>query len=240
MPNERQSFGRDTVNRDGVGTGLAGVPERDVCLSTQRLTHLKFDLVLLFTRFVKERMALTKLQTQDTTGMAQTNADRELSQTEVHEVLSNRRRQLTLQYLAQSGGSMKVRELSEEIAVEFSGERPPPRDLRASVYSTLHQTHLPKLSELHVIDYELNNKSAELGKNFSDVKTYMNIETSYGVTWADVYFFLSIGGLVTVLAAEVGVPVISNPGPLVWILLSLALLIGTRLYRASQMYVIPS
>lgn len=167
--------------------------------------------------------------------MVQNNEDEGLDQTEIHKVLSNRRRQLTLQYLAQNEGSMAVRELSEEIAAEFSGERPPPRDLRASVYSSLHQTHLPKLDELQVIDYELSSKSASLSDGFDEVKTYMDVKTPHSVAWEDVYFFLGIGALLTVLAAEVGVPVISDPGSLVWILLSLVLLVGTKLYHVSRM-----
>lgn len=169
------------------------------------------------------------------TGIVQNNDDEGLERTEIHQVLSNRRRQLTLQYLAQNGGSMEVRELSEEIASEFSSERPAPRDLRASVYSSLHQTHLPKLDELQVVDYGLDSNSVSLSERFDDVKLYMDIKTPYSITWTDVYFFLGVSSLLILLATEVGLPVISAPGSVVWIILFLALLVGTKLYRLFRM-----
>lgn len=195
-------------------------------------------MALSVTRLVIRRMARRKLQTESAPGIVQDNDSEGLEQTEIHQVLSNRRRQLTLQCLAQNGGSMEVRELSEEIAAEFSGERPPPRDLRASVYSSLHQTHLPKLDELQVIDYGLDSNSVSLSERFDDVKLYMDTKTPYSITWTDVYFFLGVGSLLILLAAEVGLPVVSGPGSLVWIIIFLALLAGTKVYRLFQMRII--
>jgi hypothetical protein len=64
---------------------------------------------------------------------------------EIHDVLRNDRRRLTLQYLKQRLEPVEVRELSERVAELEIGESPPPRDIRKSVYNALNQTHLPKL-----------------------------------------------------------------------------------------------
>ncbi len=50
-------------------------------------------------------------------------------------------------------------DLAEEIAAAETGERPPPRNKRQSVYVTLHQTHLPKLAHHDVVDYDSERKT---------------------------------------------------------------------------------
>ena len=69
----------------------------------------------------------------------------ELEAVEIHDVLSNERRQMVLDRLRESGGTMSARDLSEYIAERETGESPPPRNIRQSAYVSLHQTHLPKL-----------------------------------------------------------------------------------------------
>ena len=81
--------------------------------------------------------------------MADATAESQLAPVEIHDVLSNERRQKVLELLRDNGhdGSMTARELSERIAEHETGESPPPRNIRQSAYVSLHQTHLPKLDE---------------------------------------------------------------------------------------------
>ncbi|QLH81241.1 helix-turn-helix transcriptional regulator [Halosimplex pelagicum] len=82
----------------------------------------------------------------------------ELDRTTVHELLSNERRMRVLELL---GGEQTwdLSDLAEEVAAAETGERPPPRNKRQSVYVTLHQTHLPKLADHGVVDYDSERKT---------------------------------------------------------------------------------
>lgn len=80
-----------------------------------------------------------------------------LESTEIHEILSNERRVTVLELLGEHQ-QCEVAALAEAIAVDETGERPPPRNKRQSAYVTLDQTHLPKLDALGVVDYDSQQK----------------------------------------------------------------------------------
>ncbi|QLH76944.1 helix-turn-helix transcriptional regulator [Halosimplex rubrum] len=82
----------------------------------------------------------------------------ELDRTTVHELLSNERRMRVLELLG-SERTWDLSDLAEEVAASETGERPPPRDKRQSVYVTLHQSHLPKLAQHGVVDYDSERKT---------------------------------------------------------------------------------
>ena len=75
----------------------------------------------------------------------------DLEAVEIHDVLSNERRQMVIDRLRESEGTLSARDLSEFIAERETGESPPPRNIRQSAYVSLHQTHLPKLDELGLV-----------------------------------------------------------------------------------------
>ncbi len=92
---------------------------------------------------------------------------------EIHDILRNDRRRAAITVLTEEGGSATIRELSERIASLESGEDPPPRNLRQSVYVSLHQTHLPKLDALDIVDYDTDTKRVDLREEAADVKAHM-------------------------------------------------------------------
>lgn len=96
-----------------------------------------------------------------------------LGEGEVHTVLSNGRRELTLRILREGEGSLPVRDLAERIAARETGEQPPPRNIRQSVYVSLLQTHLPKLDTLDVVEFDNEENLVSLGPRAADVYTVM-------------------------------------------------------------------
>jgi hypothetical protein len=94
-----------------------------------------------------------------------------LSRSEIHDVLRNERRRLVLERLW-ADGSETVRELSEHIASVESGETPPPRNVRQSVYVSLHQTHLPKLDDLGIVVYDDDAKEVSIAERAVDLEPY--------------------------------------------------------------------
>ena len=95
---------------------------------------------------------------------------------------------------------MNVRELSEEVAARETGEDPPPRDKRQSVYVSLHQTHLPKLDDLGIVDYDNDSKEVALRDRVREIEVYMEVVPQYGLSWGEFYFGLGLLGLVTTVA----------------------------------------
>jgi hypothetical protein len=133
-----------------------------------------------------------------------------LEPADIHDVLRNERRRLVIERLRERGGSETVRELSEHIASVESGENPPPRNIRQSVYVSLHQTHLPKLDELGIVAYDSDAKEVSLARRAEQVAVYMEVVPKYGLSWGEYYLGLGLLGLLVVLGSSVGVPILAR------------------------------
>lgn len=79
----------------------------------------------------------------------------ELSKDQVFHVLSVQRRRCVLRYLADHDGAVSMRDIAEQVAAwEHDTTVDDLRsDERQRVYIALYQTHLPKLDEYGIIDY---------------------------------------------------------------------------------------
>ena len=104
----------------------------------------------------------------------QLETKRELDAGDIHEILRNDRRREVLNVLKSNGGVSTLRELSEYIAALESDENPPPRNVRQSVYVSLHQTHLPKLDKLDIVAYDTGAKTVELQVKAGEVQEFMD------------------------------------------------------------------
>jgi len=135
-----------------------------------------------------------------------------LDASQIHDILRNDRRRLAIKCLREHGGTLSVRGLSEDVATRETGESPAPRDKRRSVYVSLHQTHLPKLDDLGILDYDTESKEVELHDRAAKITTYMEVVPRYGITWAEYYLVLGILGVGTVLAASLGTPLLGAIG----------------------------
>ncbi|MFB6136329.1 MAG: ArsR family transcriptional regulator [Halobacteriaceae archaeon] len=128
-----------------------------------------------------------------------------LTRDQIHHLLSNRRRRLVISALVDAEEPLDLRDLSERIAGDEAGERPPPRDVRHTVYVSLQQTHLPKLDGLDVVEYDDQSKAVTLGAAVSDVEPYM--DTDDGGRRGGCSFVLGVGSLVALSAGvALGVP----------------------------------
>lgn len=141
-----------------------------------------------------------------------------LPEADVYEILSNPRRREVIRHLTDvaRGRPVSLRELSTAIATHETGESPPPRAVRESVYNSLHQTHLPKLDELGVVRYDRDARTVDVRGNARIVDRYMEATTPYGFTWEEHYRALGIVGLVAVVAALAEVPLVAAVDPLLW------------------------
>ncbi|WP_066416300.1 DUF7344 domain-containing protein [Halorubrum aethiopicum] len=145
-----------------------------------------------------------------------------LPETEIHDLLRNERRCQTIKHLQDTVGTTTLRELAETIAEHETGESPPPKNVRNSVYNSLHQTHLPKLDRRGIVEYESDRKTIRLAEDARSVDVYMEVVTPYGITWSEYYSLLGTLSLFVVLAALIGVPAISALDPVLWVSVFLA------------------
>jgi DNA-binding transcriptional ArsR family regulator len=141
---------------------------------------------------------------------------------QVYAILANERRRRALEQLGSAGGAVTVHELSTLVAGRETGESPPPKRSRESVYTSLVQTHLPKLAELGVIEYDRETQTIELSRHARDVALYTEIVAKGGVTWSELYRALGVASLTVVLAALLGAPLVSAVDPILWTSLFLA------------------
>lgn len=158
----------------------------------------------------------------------------ELEPVDIHDVLSNERRQMILSLLREEAETMTARELSERIAELETGESPPPRNIRQSAYVSLHQTHLPKLDELGIVDYDQSAKTVHLNERAKQVSVYMETVPKYGISWSEYYVGTAIVGLLLVLGAQIGVPFIADIGTVVWAVLLFILIGVSGVYQTVQ------
>lgn len=146
---------------------------------------------------------------------AKTESRDDIEPETVHEVLRNHRRRLTLKYLKKRLEPVSVRELSERIAEIEANVTPTPRDLRQSVYNSLHQTHLPKLDDFGIVNYDKDRKMVFLEEGAKELDVYMGISTPFGITWATFYRTIGVMSLLLIVLAETNVPVVSALDPVV-------------------------
>ena len=156
----------------------------------------------------------------------------ELDPGEIHNVLRNDRRRRALQRLRESDGPISVDTLAEHIASVETGESPPPRDVRKSVYVSLHQTHLPKLDDLDIIDYDQRDQQLELRDRAEEVEVYMEIVSEDDISWSTYYLGVSLLGLLTLSAVHFGLLFVSSFGVGFWAWYFLGLFAVSASYHA--------
>lgn len=156
---------------------------------------------------------------------------RSLSETTIHSILQNERRRYVLEYLWDEESQTTLRDVVEWIATVESNESPPPTNVRNSVYVSLHQTHLPKLDDVGIIEYDTNRKTITLQEAARDVDIYREVVTKYGFTWSAYYLGLAVLTLLAVVAADLGVPGFTWVTPGVWAIVGLLFLLGSGVYQ---------
>ena len=126
----------------------------------------------------------------------------ELSEDEVFEILSNRRRRFVIHALKRAEGPIEVSELSTHVtAWEHDID---PTDVkyedRRNVYSTLQRTHLPKLEEVNVVTVDDEANLVEPTPELESLDIYVEVLRSREIPWSLYYVGLA-GVAVSLLAA---------------------------------------
>jgi hypothetical protein len=137
------------------------------------------------------------------------SATEDLDEATIHDVLRNDRRRLVIETLREGDGTGTVGDLAEVVAAREFGDDPPPKNKRQSVYVSLHQTHLPKLDSLDIVEYDPDRGRVRLLERVEEVEVYMEVVPAYGLSWGEFYFGWGLLGVLAALAVRIGVPGVS-------------------------------
>ena len=134
--------------------------------------------------------------------------EREISDADVFEILSNRRRRFALHAIKRDEEPIELSKLSEQIAAwEMETE---PKEIsyedRRGVYVTLKTTHLPMMDERGVVEFDEEAKSVQSTELLSQLDVYIEALREDEIPWSTYYIGLAIICFSIVIAVAVGVP----------------------------------
>lgn len=127
----------------------------------------------------------------------------ELSQDVVFDILSSSRRRYVLYHLRMTGETVKLTDLAEKVAAWENDVEPSEisEQERKRVYVSLYQTHIPRLSDVGLIEYDKDSGRIALADKASDIDKYLGNEAQY--SWHPVYLILAGASAVLLWAAVI-------------------------------------
>ncbi|WP_254522939.1 DUF7344 domain-containing protein [Natrinema caseinilyticum] len=142
------------------------------------------------------------------------------SKDEIFHLLQNERRRLVLRYLRGTEGPVRMRDVAEQVAAwehdttveELTSTQ------RQRVYIPLYQSHLSKLDEVGVIDYQQNRGIVERKPLADQFERYLELDSTDETTddrnddssdWDDYYIGATVLCYVVLLGAVMELPFVS-------------------------------
>ncbi len=120
----------------------------------------------------------------------------DLSRDVVFQLLSSPRRRFVLYYLREHGGETELEDITRALAAWETGK--PAEDLgdddEKRVYVSLYQTHIPKLEENGIVEYDPDTTRVSLTDAADQVDRYLTVRES-PVPWQTVYLTVAVAAL---------------------------------------------
>ena len=151
-------------------------------------------------------------------------SEADLSRDMVFDVLKNRRRRYALHFLKQQEGSVKLSDLAEQVAAweNDSTVNTISAAERKRVYTALYQSHLPKLDDAGIVNYNQNRGIVELTEKAAELDVYLELVSKDDVSWSKYYLGLAMVGMTVVTAAWLQLPPFAMFPNIVWAVLIVA------------------
>lgn len=142
--------------------------------------------------------------------------EHELTQDEIFDLLSNRRRRFVIHALKRADGPVEVSELATYVTAWERGIDPETveYDDRRNVHTTLKRTHLPTLEEKNVIRIDEDDNLVEPTPTLEDLDIYVEVIDGDEIPWSTYYVGLSGLSVAMLLATYVEVPLFARVSPL--------------------------
>ncbi|WP_435068649.1 DUF7344 domain-containing protein [Haloplanus sp. C73] len=162
-----------------------------------------------------------------------------LSKDTVFSLLSNQRRRYVIHYLHRTPEPASLRDLTEQVAAWENGVTVEDLEYkqRKRVYTSLHQTHLPKLVEAGIVEYDRDEGTVALTDRAAALDTYLELGDGPSVPWGTVYLTLSTVTAGFVAGGWLGVAPLSSLPELVFaggVVALFATAAGTHYYLDRQ------
>jgi hypothetical protein len=125
--------------------------------------------------------------------MSKTEDSDTISQNGAYDILSNERRRFVLSYLSRVDGPVELGELAEEIGRWETGSESLSRKERKRVYVSLYQTHIPRLADAGVIEYDSETGLVRLVERARDIGRYVGKPTE-DREWPIYYLTVVVAG----------------------------------------------
>lgn len=158
-----------------------------------------------------------QMETIDTQLLGESESKQETTaqKDRVFEMLSNLRRRRVLRYLRAHEGESPVllRALAEQIAAweNDTSVGSVTYKQRKRVYTSLYQSHLPRLHRCGFIEYDANRGTIELTPEGEQLDIYLEIVPKDEIPWSEVYLGLSAVAIAAVAALWFGaIPFVSS------------------------------
>ncbi len=125
------------------------------------------------------------------------NASQGLSDDVIFDIMSNRRRRFVLRYLQNEGEPAQLTDIATALAAVESDTTPGEvdRQARKRAYVSLYQTHVPRLAEEQVVEYDADAGTVSLRDPAEELLDQVGRGESAD-RWPSVYFLLGLAGLV--------------------------------------------
>lgn len=130
-------------------------------------------------------------------GVSAINKSSPLSINETFEILKNDRRRMVLSYLRTNDGAATLKELADYVTAEENNVdiSSITSSQRKRVYVGLYQFHLPKMSDMNIIEYDKNRGTVSLTDKGSQICETHESSQEDTEKWAYVYFIIAGFGL---------------------------------------------
>jgi hypothetical protein len=121
-----------------------------------------------------------------------------LSDDEIFYILSNQRRRYVLYYLKQQGSPVELMEVVDQMAAWEEGVSVDavPEQAQKRAYVALYQTHIPKLEEAGLVEYDSDSGMLSLSATNTDLDRYIGTDASANDTTEEPPWYLFYIGLV--------------------------------------------
>ena len=140
-----------------------------------------------------------------------------LSRDVLFDMLSSPRRRYVLHYLHRSSGRAELGELADHVAawenettIEGLGSQE-----RKRVYISLYQTHVPKLDEVGIVDYDQSSGVVQLTDRADDLAPYLSEDSGTGFPWGTYYLVLAAASTALFVGVALNAPLLGALSELV-------------------------
>jgi hypothetical protein len=154
----------------------------------------------------------------DSTAGDGTSAGDEPTENELFDILSNRRRRYALHQLTRVDGEVELGPLAEQVAAwenDVAVDEVTSAE-RKRVYTALQQSHLPKLDEAGVVDFDKRAGTITPTPVMAELDVYLDVVRGRDIPWSEYYLALSAVGAAVLAGAWIDAPVFGVLPDLAW------------------------